>query len=64
MRLVESIGGKRRHIVKNAVSSILINAVFAATVNECRSFAFHNVVLFFAHGTAHDIGSAEGIPRE
>ena len=70
VRLIESVGCERRHIVKNIVGNLggdspLDTAVTFNrsvlthhTVDKVLAFLFHNVVLLFGHRTAYNIGSS------
>ena len=58
MGLVECVGCKISHFVEYLVSNSAVNTVFAAPVNKIASLLLHNIVLFFAHGTTHNISPA------
>ena len=74
--LIEGIGGKALHLTEHGSGCSLVNtaahaalhyhiAVFVGhTVDKNGAFALHDVMLFLAHGAAHDVCSAEAIARQ
>ena len=72
VRLVERVGGKRRHLVKELAGDLRGDAVSHAArhgdhavldhaVDEVLALLDHHVVLLLAHGAAHEVASAVGI---
>ena len=67
--LVKGIAGKIRHLVKNVVGCLLVNAVVDAAFNpllliavdEILPLLLHHRCLFLGHGPTHQVASPQGI---
>ncbi len=69
---VESIFGEVDHVVKNAVCHLLVNSLgntarhslSLISVDKILPLLLHDGVLLLAHGTAHQVASAHGVPAQ
>ena len=72
MGLIEGVFGEIRHVVKDLVGRLFVDAVgrtalyslFLVAVNEILPLPGHNVRLFLGHGTAHQVAPSQGIPGQ
>jgi hypothetical protein len=62
--LVETIAGKLFHQVKNFVSFVLDDGVFGRTVTEDLAVSRHFIGVFFTHGAAQHVGTAQAVAAQ